>query len=121
MCDIPEQLTSEELVPWWEPWPIISTGSPFISSGSQSIGSSSISLEAESFGDLNGGGGSGTAELYPYDVLLGRGKKHHTHPGNACFAGKLHLSCGGGCCVTMVVSSVLTFFVLLASMATQNW
>jgi hypothetical protein len=84
MHSIPGKLTSEDTVSWQ----LRPATTPVISSGSESSngsgGGSSSSSEDESFGENSGGGG--TAEPHRDDVLLGRGKKHHTHPGNARFA-----------------------------------
>jgi hypothetical protein len=80
MHSILEKLTSEDTVSW-EPI----TETPLVVCS----GSESSSSEDESLEDLNGGKGEGTAEPHRDDVLLGRGKKHHTHPGNALFASTL--------------------------------
>jgi hypothetical protein len=80
------------------PLVVVSSGSE---SGSSSSSNSSSSDE-ESVPDWHRTGGN-AEQPRPDDVLLGRGKKHHTHPGNARFAGTLQCVASArsvrACCV----------------------
>jgi hypothetical protein len=113
---MPEKLTSDDVEPWPSTTPLV-----IISSGGESSnGSGSSSSDEESF-DLNGEKVKTTQQPHPDDVLLGRGKKHHAHPGNARFASTSYMCLRCGCCFVIVVSCVLnSFFVLVASVATHH-